>query len=298
MKKVLVTGANGQLGQCFKKASVNFKQFEYHFATSLELNITNKEEISNLFQKEKFEICINCAAYTKVDAAEENRDVAYNINAEAVKHLAEICRNEDAILVHFSTDYVFDGTGKEPYTELDPVNPINVYGASKLDGEQQIAEVFDNYYIFRTSWLYSEFGTNFFSMILQKAKEKQDLKMITSQRGTPTNANDLANFVLQILTSEVQHFGLYHFSNEGEATWYDFAAAILEFTGNTKSIQLEKSDSYKTPAKRPHYSVLSKEKLFSNFKYKAINWKESLKDLVIELQKSEHKDFSKHNRHK
>ncbi|MCM4155019.1 dTDP-4-dehydrorhamnose reductase [Gramella sp. AN32] len=283
MKKILITGANGQLGQCFKKAAVNFQNFEYHFATSGELDITSKDQIQALFQKGKFDVCINCAAYTKVDEAEKNMELAFNINALAAKYLADICKKHAAVLVHFSTDYVFDGTATTPYKEIDPVNPINVYGASKLAGEQNIRQVCKKYYIFRTSWLYSEFGHNFFRTILKKAEEKQDLNIVTSQRGTPTNANDLANYVLQILNAEKQKFGLYHFSNKGEATWYDFAEAILKFSGNAEKIKLEKSDFYKTPAERPNYSVLSNDKIRTNFSYESKDWKESLKDLVAEV---------------
>ncbi len=190
------------------------------------------------------------------------KKMPFKINATGAKNLAEVCNENQAILVHFSTDYVFDGKAEKPYKETDKTNPINVYGASKLKGEQLIAEVLKEHFIFRTSWLYSEFGHNFYKTILRKIEEKAELNITTSQTGTPTNANDLAricfgNYRLQ----KIRDFGLYHFSNLGEATWYDFAKAILEFTGNSEEIVLNKSNNFKTIAARPEYSVLDKSKI-------------------------------------
>ena len=280
MKNILVTGANGQLGACFKKISGNYSEFNFVFKSSSEADITDKPKLEKLFSEIKFDWVINCAAYTNVEKAEAEEEKAFKINATGAKNLAEVCSENQAILFHFSTDYVFDGKAEEPYEETDRTNPINVYGASKLKGEQLIAEILKEHFIFRTSWLYSEFGHNFYKTILRKIEEKAELNITTSQTGTPTNANDLAEFVLEIIVSENKDFGLYHFSNLGQATWYDFAKAILEFTGNSGEIVLNKSNNFKTIAARPAYSVLDKSKLQQTFQQPVLNWKKSLEKLI------------------
>ena len=280
MKNVLVTGASGQLGACFKKISGNYSELNFVFKSSSEADITNKPKLEKLFSEIKFDWVINCAAYTNVEKAESEEEKAFKINATGAKNLAEVCNENRVILVHFSTDYVFDGKAEKSYKETDKTNPINVYGASKLKGEQLIAEVLKEHFIFRTSWLYSEFGHNFYKTILRKIEEKAELNITTSQTGTPTNANDLAEFVLEIIASEYKDFGLYHFSNLGEATWYDFAKAILEFTGNSEDIVLNKSNSFKTIAARPEYSVLDKGKVEQQFSKQVLHWKLSLEKLI------------------
>ena len=280
MKNVLVTGASGQLGACFKKISKNYSEFYFIFKSSSEADITDKPKLEKLFSEIKFDWVINCAAYTNVEKSESEEEKAFKINATGAKNLAEVCNENRAILVHFSTDYVFDGKAEKPYKENDKTNPINLYGASKLKGEQLIAEVLKEHFIFRTSWLYSEFGHNFYKTILRKIEEKAELNITTSQTGTPTNANDLAEFVLEIISSESKDFGLYHFSNLGEATWYDFAKAILEFTGNSEDIVLNKSNSFKTIAARPEYSVLDKGKVEQQFSKQVLHWKLSLEKLI------------------
>ncbi|HKL36537.1 MAG TPA: dTDP-4-dehydrorhamnose reductase [Salegentibacter sp.] len=280
MKNILVTGANGQLGACFKKISGNYAEFNLVFKSSSEADITDKPKLEKLFSEVKFNWVINCAAYTNVEKAESEEEKAFKINATGAKNLAEVCKENKASLVHFSTDYVFDGKAERPYKETGKTNPINVYGASKLKGEQLIAEVLEEHLIFRTSWLYSEFGHNFYKTILRKIEEKADLNITTSQTGTPTNANDLAKFVLEIIVSENKDFGLYHFSNLGEATWYDFAKAIIELKGNSENIVLNKSNNFKTIAARPEYSVLDKSKLQQQFSKPVLNWKASLEKLI------------------
>lgn len=282
MKNILVTGASGQLGKCFQKHAKNYSDWNFQFLSSKQLDITSLESLKRIFSENKFDVCINCAAYTNVEQAENEPEKAYLINSGAVKNLAKITAENDCILVHFSTDYVFNGKSENPYSEEDEVDPINEYGRSKLQGERYIQELSDKYYIFRTSWLYSEFGHNFFNTILKKASEGAELNITTSQRGTPTNANDLAEYVLKVLNFEQQEFGLYHFSNEGKATWYDFAEAILEFSGNREKITLNKTGFYKTLAERPAYSVLSKEKLKNTFAFEIPEWKASLKRLFTE----------------
>ena len=283
MKTILVTGANGQLGQCFQKHSGNYPDFQFHFCSSTELNICNPEELENFFDNNKIDICINAAAYTNVEQAENETEKAFEVNAEAVGNLAEICKKNEVELVHFSTDYVFDGNSTKPYEETDEVNPINVYGSSKLKGESLIFENLEKYYIFRTSWLYSEFGHNFFNTIRRKISEKAELNITTSQLGTPTNANDLAIYTLELLTKTSKTYGLYHFSNEGQATWYDFAEQIITYFEKTDEVVLNKTGFFKTLAKRPEYSVLSKEKTVGEFG-EIKDWKLSLYDLVQELK--------------
>ncbi|MDT0675357.1 dTDP-4-dehydrorhamnose reductase [Autumnicola musiva] len=279
MKTILVTGASGQLGRCFEKLSSDYPQFDFFFTTSSEVDITKKCELHQLFGAKYFDFCINCAAYTNVEKAESEQQKAFQVNAEAVKNLAEICQASGTMFFHFSTDYVFNGKANSPYSEKDKTDPINNYGASKLKGEENIRNVADKYFIFRTSWLYSEFGHNFFRTILNKAKEGAHLKITTAQKGTPTNANDLAKLVMKLIASENDEVGVYHFSNKGEATWYDFAEEILKISGNTEAVKLEKSNDYKTVAERPAYSVLDKTKLRNNLNYEMPHWKESLKGL-------------------
>lgn len=281
MKNVLVTGAGGQLGKCFAKISSEFRNFNFIFKTSKELDITDRNKLSEVFENERISICINCAAYTNVEKAETDTENAFLINAEAVKNLAEICKKQDAILVHFSTDYVFNGKANRPYVETDEVQPINQYGASKLEGEKAIQKVLSKYYIIRTSWLYSEFGHNFFNTIRKKAAEGAELNITTSQKGTPTNANDLAAFTLKILTLDKDQFGIYHFSNEGEATWFDFASAIVNLSEDKTTVNA--TGFYKTQAERPEYSVMSKEKISSSFGLEIPHWKDSLEGLIAEI---------------
>ncbi|WP_081208125.1 dTDP-4-dehydrorhamnose reductase [Salegentibacter sediminis] len=280
MKKVLVTGASGQLGKCFKKIALGHPELKFIFLDSSQLDITDQNQIQKIFSEEKSDYCINCAAYTNVEKAESDKETAFKINAEGVKNLAEVCENNGTVLIHFSTDYVFDGKTTKAYQETDKVNPINVYGASKLKGEKYIMQGMEKYFIFRTSWLYSEFGHNFFNTILKKAEEGARLNITTAQTGTPTNAKDLAQFVLQLISEENAQFGLYHFSNEGEATWYDFARAILELSGKSNEVELNKSGFYKTLAERPVFSVLNKRKLQENFNYLVPEWKKSLENLI------------------
>ena len=282
MKKVLVTGANGQLGQCFQKHSKNYPEIEFLFCTSHELDITSEEVLSEYFQNKNIDYCINTAAYTNVEQAENEKEKAFLVNAEGAKNVAEICKKYEVLLFHFSTDYVFNGNSSRPYIETDEVDPINVYGASKLKGEEEIQSVFEDYFILRTSWLYSEFGHNFFRTILRKADENATLNITNSQIGTPTNANDLATYVIKMITSESKAYGVYHFSNDGQGTWYDFAVEILNYSGKMDQVTLNKTGFFKTLAERPEYSVLSKEKITSKFE-PVEDWKKSLFNLINEI---------------
>ncbi|KAA3623954.1 MAG: dTDP-4-dehydrorhamnose reductase [Flavobacterium sp.] len=282
MKKVLVTGAFGQLAMCIKQAAPNFPDLDFTFVNRTELDVTDPATVRSYFSEHSFDVCINTAAYTNVEKAETEKEQAFAVNAAAVKTLAEVCKIHKTVLIHVSTDYVFDGTKTSPYIEQDATNPINVYGASKLAGEEELAAHCSRYFIIRTSWLYSEYGHNFFKTILRHANEGNPLTITTEQLGTPTNANNLAEAILLVATSESSAYGLYHYSNSGEASWYDFAKAILQESGQIETVNLAKTDHYRTFAKRPVYSILNSTKFCKAFKVDTINWRESLKTLFVE----------------
>ncbi len=276
---VLVTGSAGQLGRCLKKIEKEYSQLNMYFANSETLDVTNKETVQSFFEDKRFDYVINCAAYTNVEQAEKQPQKAFLVNAEGVKNLAEVCNEHNSTLIHISTDYVFDGKKGSPYTEEDIPNPINEYGKSKLAGEKYVQEILGNYFIIRTSWLYSEFGNNFFKTILKKSKTEKEFTITTSETGTPTNANDLASFILDIIQAKSINYGVFHFSNSGSATWFDFTREILVLSGKLESIILKKTDNYPTFAVRPKCSVLSKEKTSKTFKHNLLDWKNSLKNL-------------------
>jgi len=279
--KVLVTGANGQLAKCIYLTKDKSPVLDFCFVNSSQLDITRKEDVKSFFTKRSFDFLINCAAYTNVELAEKEPKKAMLVNAEGVKNLAHITELYDITLIHISTDYVFDGKKKTTYTEKDIPNPINEYGKSKLLGEQYIQETLTKYFIIRTSWLYSQFGKNFYRSILQKSEVDEKLRVTTSEKGTPTNANDLAKCILELISIKNRTYGLYHYSNLGEATWFDFAKEILEVSGKLGSIHLEKIDNYATFAERPKYSVLNKNKIKTVMELDIPTWKTSLKELAL-----------------
>ena len=280
MKKILVTGANGQLGKCLKDASLGFPDDTFHFVDRSELDIAKAASVKQFFSNQSFDYCINTAAYTNVEKAESEEDVAFATNALGAKNLAEACAKSKIVLIHISTDYVFDGEKRTPYLESDPTNPISVYGASKLKGETYIQEVCSRYFIIRTSWLYSQYGHNFLNSMLRFAEEGRDLSITTEQVGAPTNANDLASAILGIIHSGSEQYGLYHFSNKGKGTWYDFAEAIFTFSKQIKNVKLAKTEQYRTFAARPAYSILNTDKFSNNFGQSMADWKESLQQLI------------------
>jgi len=286
MKTVLVLGASGQLGKCIKKLAEKEDNIDWLFMDSSEIDITSNCDLQACLNSKQIDYCINCAAYTNVEKAESEKEKAFLINADAVKNLALICKENSTVPIHISTDYVFDGKADQSYLETDATNPLNVYGASKLKGEAYIQEILHEYFIFRTSWLYSEFGHNFFKTILNKAEEGAKLNITTAQKGTPTNANDLAELILKLILEKNTKFGLYHFSNAGETTWYGFAKAILKASGKIDEIELNQDNSYKTIAERPENSVLSKNKLIENLGFTPKPWEESLRELYTGLQKA------------
>jgi dTDP-4-dehydrorhamnose reductase len=288
---VLVTGANGQLGQSLQFISANYPQIDFVFCSSSELDITNLENCNAVFSNYKPNYCINTAAYTAVDKAESEAEKAYAINVTGAKNLALVSKEYDAILLHVSTDFVFDGDSSKlgmtnGYTEEDVPNPTGVYGQTKLDGEKAIKETFENYFIIRTSWVYSQFGNNFMKTMLRLASERDSLSVVNDQIGTPTNAVDLAEALVKIISTSyheprTSNFGIYNFSNEGQCSWYDFAKEIFENNGIKIDLKPIPTTSFPTPAKRPAYSVLDKSKIKKTFKIEILDWNESLKIVIF-----------------
>ena len=282
---VLVTGANGQLGQAIQHIANNYLNLNFVFCNSTDLDISNKENCQAVFRKIKPDFCINAAAYTAVDKAESEQDKAELINVIGAKNLAETCKELDTKLIHISTDFVFDGSNNTPYTENQIPSPKGVYGQTKLDGERAIQNVFSNYYIIRTSWVYSQFGNNFMKTMLRLASERTSLSVVNDQIGTPTNAVDLADCLMTIISS--QHptpntqYGIYHFSNEGQCSWYDFAKEIFEINQVNIDLIAIPTSEFPTPAERPKYSVLDKSKIKSTFGITIKNWQESLKSIEL-----------------
>jgi len=283
MIKVLVTGGKGQLAQCIQSISNDYPSLDFVFLGSNDLDISNINEVEDYFGKNNFDYCINCAAYTAVDKAEEEQELAKKVNVTGAKNLAITCKNKDVVLIHISTDFVFDGTAKLPYIEEDTTNPISVYGQTKREGELEITSNLPQYFIIRTSWLYSEFAGNFVKTMLRLSKEREELSVVDDQIGCPTYAKDLAEVILKIIDSQSKQFGIYHYSNQGEITWYDFAKEI--FKQSKTEINLYKTDSktFKTLAKRPKYSVLNTSKIHSLLNLEPIQWEKSLEKCLKEI---------------
>lgn len=256
MRRVLVTGAYGQLGKCIQKIADKYTDFEFAFKGSKELDITNAEQIKTVFNSKKFDFCINCAAYTNVEQAEKTPDIAYRVNAEGARNLALACKDNHVVLIHVSTDYVFDGEKNEPYAVEDIPNPINEYGKSKLRGEEYIKDILYEYIIIRTSWLYSEFGKNFYKTILEKAKTEGVLYITDEQKGCPTNAINLAKFIIEKIMLKDIKFGICHFTDRKSMTWYEFANRVLKEKGLEEKVNLVRCNDYRSFAKRPKNSVL------------------------------------------
>ncbi len=256
---VLVTGSNGQLGKTLKELYLNNDLgLQFVFANKKDLDITDLEAVNIFFNKHKFDYCINTAAYTNVEQAEKTPEPAYTVNAEGVKHLALACKTNNVVLIHISTDYVFDGKKQIPYTIHDSTNPINEYGKSKLKGEQYIQDILHQYFIVRTSWLYSKkYGKNFYRTILTKAQTENILYVTDQQIGCPTNTEHLAQYLVNgLILSKTKNFGIKHFSDRQVMTWYDFALQILSENQLNTVTTVVKSDNYVTFAKRPKCSIL------------------------------------------
>lgn len=299
---VLVTGANGQLGQAIQSISKNYKEIDFVFCSSSELDITNLENCQAVFGEFQPQFCINAAAYTAVDKAESEPAKAFDINANGAENLAITCKKFNTILIHISTDFVFDAYFSEGIayydrelrlplksnlglTETDVPFPSGVYGLTKLQGEQAIQANWDKHFIIRTSWVYSQFGNNFMKTMLRLASERDTLSIVADQIGTPTNAVDLAEVLLKIIQSPKHQssFGIYNFSNEGQCSWYDFANKIFHQKGVKIDLKPIPTSAYPTPAKRPAYSVLDKTKIKSVFDIKINDWQTSLSTCLKQL---------------
>ena len=284
MKKILVTGANGQLGQCLQKISSQFEEFEFIFTDSETLDITIKEEVNDFFWQNAPDFCINAAAYTAVDLAETDIEKAFLVNADGTENLAEACAENNAQFIHVSTDYVFDGENNLAYTEEDFTNPLGVYGASKLAGDELALEVNPCSVILRTSWVYSEFGKNFVKTMLNLFATKDELNIVADQFGQPTNANDLAEAIMKIIKSEKITPGIFNFSNLGRISWFDFAEKIAELSEAKIKLNAIETSQYPTPAKRPKNSVLDLDKISKTYGVQLKPWEESLEGCVQILQ--------------
>lgn len=294
---VLVTGANGQLGQALQFISGNYPEMNFVFCDSAALDITNLENCETVFQEHQPNFCINAAAYTAVDKAESEPQIAFDVNANGPENLAITCKKTNTVLLHVSTDFVFDAYFSQGIAyydreqrlplksdlglqETDVPFPNGLYGLTKLQGEQAIEAVWEKHFIIRTSWVYSQFGNNFLKTMLRLASERTSLSVVSDQIGTPTYAVDLAEVLLKIITSETTTFGIYNFSNEGQCSWYEFAQEIFLQQEIAIDLQAIPTKSYPTPAKRPAYSVLDKSKIKTTFGVNIKDWKTSLKDCL------------------
>ncbi len=281
MHNILITGANGQLGNEIKELSQNYK-YNIFFTDVKLLDISDKKSVEDFIKQNSIDTIINCAAYTAVDKAEEEKELADKINHIAVKNLAEVSKEFDISFVHISTDYVFNGLGYRPYKESDKTDPQSVYGSTKLMGEEAMVDISPkNSIIIRTSWLYSTFGANFVKTMLRVGRKRESLNVVFDQVGTPTYAKDLADNILNILPKlNNKNVEIYHYSNEGVCSWFDFAKAIFEIESIDIKVNPILSEAYPTPAKRPYYSVLDKSKIKKDFDIEISYWKNSLIDCL------------------
>lgn len=278
-KTILVTGSGGQLGMEIWKLSEQYPSYKFLFTTSESLPIDNFKVVKNFFEDLQIDHCINCAAYTAVDKAESEKEKAFLINADSAGNLAAICKAHQAQLIHVSTDYVFKGTSGIPYKEEDKVSPLNVYGASKLKGEELVLKCNPSSIIIRTSWVYSSFGKNFVKTMLKLLQEKENINVVNDQYGSPTYASDLAAAIMTIIEKENVVYpssGIFNYCNSGVITWYDFATAIKKFIKSKCLINPIPASAYPMPAKRPQYSVLDTTKITEAFGMIIPNWKNSL----------------------
>jgi len=278
MHNILVTGANGQLGSELRRLGA-VSPNRYLFTDVGELDITDREAVRQVVEREKIEIIVNCAAYTNVERAEEEEQTARRINCTAVENLALAAREYDALLIHISTDYVFGGAGNTPRTEQTPTDPLGAYGRTKLEGEQRLLAAGCRHLIFRTAWLYSEYGSNFLKTMLRLTAEKERVNVVFDQVGSPTYAGDLALVIFGIIESEkyIGSEGIYHFSNEGVCSWYDFAVEIARAAGHDRcDIRPCRSSEFPSKVTRPAYSVLDKTKIKTVFNVEIPHWRDSM----------------------
>ena len=290
MKNILVTGSNGQVGQELKILAGEFPDFHFVFVSKNELDITEREKVRAFFDKNEFHYCLNCAAYTAVDKAESEPEMAYNVNVNGVKNLAENCLKHQVHLIQISTDYVYHSDQKTPFKESDPTHPKSIYAHTKRIGDEIAVQIAPLFTIFRTSWVYSIFGHNFVKTMLRLGKEKNELNIVADQSGTPTYAHDLAKTILVIIqkveSGEVEKerlTGIFHYSNEGATNWAEFAKAIFELKNIDCQVNEIETADYPTPAKRPPFSVLDKSKIKETFNITIPHWKNSLEICLQKL---------------
>lgn len=284
MDNTIVFGASGQLGHCFQHLVEKNKIDGIFFPSEDEANILDVIALKKLFEIYKPVYIINCAAYTAVDKAEDEPEIALKVNKTGVENLGGLCAEYESTFIHISTDFVFKGDISTPRTEENEAAPISVYGQTKLDGEQVIETLLQKYFIVRTGWLYSEYGNNFVKTMLNLGAERDELKVIADQAGTPTYAMDLAACVLHIIQSRSTTYGIYHYSNEGIASWYDFAKAIFENVKAKVKVIPVRTDEYVTKAKRPAYSVMDKSKIKTTFNIEIPYWRDSLVTCIKKLK--------------
>jgi len=283
--KILITGSNGQLGSEIKALADGYTHYEFQYTDVEELNITDEASVNHYFALHSPDVVINCAAYTAVDKAESDEDTAYLVNAVATGNLARASSECGAFMVHISTDYVYDGRNYIPYTETDKINPLSVYGKSKVAGEAAVHQANGKAVIIRTSWLYSAFGNNFIKTMMKYGKERDALNVVFDQVGTPTYAHDLAKAILDTLplAMAAEQIEVYHYSNEGVASWYDFAIAIHHFANINCIVNPIPSRDYPLPAERPFYSVLDKSKIKKKLAIEIPYWRDSVKNCIDRL---------------
>ncbi|RRJ86345.1 dTDP-4-dehydrorhamnose reductase [Paenimyroides tangerinum] len=278
--KTLITGSNGQLGQCIKEISEQYPTIDFVFVSRKELDITKELDVKAYFESNKFDFVINCAAYTAVDKAESDIENARLVNATATKYLAQSSAKQNIPFIHISTDYVFDGMISEPRKETDEVNPINIYGQTKLEGEELALAINPRTIIIRTSWVYSNYGNNFVKTMLRLFQERKELNVINDQIGSPTNALDLAEALIQIVLSKKITYGIFNYSNEGKCSWFDFALKIKEQSNSNITINPIPTTAYPTPAKRPIFSLLDKSKIKTTYQISVPDWENSLERMM------------------
>ena len=286
MTTILITGSNGQLGNEMQQAAVRFPDFNYIYTDVAELDICDKSALDAFVKANNVNVIVNCAAYTAVDKAEDDVELCYKINRDAVRNIAEVGSENKVKVVHVSTDYVFDGTNYLPYTEDMPVCPATVYGKSKLEGEQALLENCKESVILRTAWLYSSFGNNFVKTMMKLGTERDSLGVIFDQVGTPTYAADLADAILQLLSNKTFVPGIYHFSDEGVCSWYDFTKTIHRMANITCDVKPIETKDYPARTPRPHFSVLNKGKIKSTYGISIPHWEVSLEKCIQLLQNS------------
>lgn len=284
MNSIIVFGASGQLGQCLKRVAEERSITDIHFLSSSDGNILDKQSLKAAFEQYKPAFAINCAAYTAVDKAEDEPVEARNINKVGAENLAEACKANNAILIHISTDFVFKGDIPQPLLETAATGPTGIYGLTKLEGERAIANVLDQYYIIRTSWLYSEYGNNFAKTMLKLGAERDVLKIVADQVGTPTYCVDLAGVIFDIIAAGKAAYGIYHYSNEGVTSWYDFAKGIFDLSGTGVKVLPIRTAEYPTKATRPAYSVMDKTKIKHTFNIEIPYWRDSLAVCIQRLK--------------